>query len=210
MNILKTFRKPHFAVSLSLLVLSLSCSDSNKFNDKKQLSIEEYVEEHISLTNELLMFLNMESEISYKKIEKFPTSFDNIKEFELHLEDANFENSSKISVLFNKIQNNTKNFIHNSGVSNQENITDKITSEINHQINNNAKIYNLRSENGCRDEWEVANDRCNTTFYIAAATSAVVGAFTLGAAIGAGVAILNLAICKNNADDDYNECMGYS
>jgi len=82
----------------------------------------------------------------------------------LHLEDANFENSSKISVLFNKIQNNTKNFIHNSGVSNQENITDKITSEINHQINDNAKIYNLRSENDCRDEWKVANDRCNTTF----------------------------------------------
>jgi len=67
MNILKTFRKPHFAVSLSLLVLSLSCSDSNKFNDIKQLSIEEYVEEHISLTNELLDVLNMESEISYKK-----------------------------------------------------------------------------------------------------------------------------------------------
>ena len=127
------------------------------------------------------------------------------------LEDANIQQSDDISKLFIQMNNNNNNFANSNPHLKNLNYSE-IENMISVEIDNQLDQFQRKASGSCRDSWNTSYERCNRNFLISLAAVGISGFFTLGigTAIGAGAAILILALCKSDTDEDYMECMGYN
>ncbi|MBC8756151.1 hypothetical protein H2O64_15855 [Kordia sp. YSTF-M3] len=212
MNSLSTLRKPYLGFILSLLVLFSSCYNPNSNEELSFLTIEEFTEKHISLTNKIIEIYSKEDDINMEMLSKFPDKFDNVKEFTEFLQGANFSKSSEIAKIYLEIQNNTNNFVKDLVNLDQKEIISKINIEIHRQFDTKdlEETIAFTGKNGsCADAYIEARSRCARNYAIAVTAAGISAFFTIGigTAIGTAAAITVMALCYDDASNDHTSCL---
>ncbi len=217
MNLIKNFRKPCFAIVLASLTLFASCSqyDNEAIETPNlavltnNLNLANYLERHLQISAEITILLESENNIDTESLQY---AKENLKPEEIlgMLEDANIQQSDDISKLF--IQMNNNNNFANSNPHLKNLNYSEIENMISVEIDNQLDQFQRKASGSCRNSWNTSYERCNRNFLTSLAAVGISGFFTLGigTAIGAGAAILILALCKSDTDEDYMECMGYN
>ena len=75
--------------------------------------------------------------------------------------------------------------------------------------NYNNVINTTEARRSCYEQWQVAAGRCNRNFAIAGTGAVVAAGLTggLGGLITGGIAMANFWNCRQDALDDYNDCI---
>ena len=221
MKLIKNFRKSYLAIVLASLTLFTSCSQyDNEVNEipkstelanrENNLNLADYVKKHLQISNDITILLANENNID---IESLQSASDKLKPEEIlgMLNDANIQQAEVISELFIQMYYNTLDFtnsnpdLKNLNYSELENM---VTVEIDKQLD---EFYS-RSSGDCRENLDRAKARCGRNMAISLAVAGAVGIFSggVGYAFGAATAILVAGFCAEDANDDYNDCMGYN
>lgn len=211
MNILKTLRKPYFAMFLASLILFMSCNQDTLLEDTetKTQSLEEYLTKHIELTSKMIELKNSVDYDIVDKLTKLQNKSIDPGNLKLTLKKENIEISDKIFELQQKIIENTRILYNNPKYNslNQEEFTTLIKNEIVSQFEN--KQLFSRQSSSCLDTFNSANESCLKSFGASLATVGVVGLFTsfgVGSLIGGGIALIRFGECNKSAQADLADC----
>lgn len=216
MNILKTLRKPYFAMFLASLILFVSCNqDSLLENSEIQTqTLEEYIAKHIELTSKLVVLKNSVDYDVVDKLELLQNKSIETSNLKITLENESIYISDEIFELQQRLIENTR-ILHNNpeyNSLNEEDFTNLIKDAISSQFNYN-RIFakNARASDPCLDAFNSANGDCLLEFTLSAGTVGVVGLFTtfgVGTLIGGAVALIRFGECNKSAQADLADCRG--
>lgn len=208
MNILNYLRKPYTSFFLTFIILLVSCSKyEDNTNLEEALSLTEYAEKHISLTTQLVNYIDSDREaiISVLGTLNDKTSFNELEQI---LINTSIKDANNIAELMTEIQENTFQFIDsNPEIKNmqQDEIIRIISDEL--ILQNNDLNINSRS-NSCQSAYEAAGDVCEDNYIFSLAVVGVSAFFTfgIGTAIGTVGATIALANCLDNAFHTFIDC----
>lgn len=193
-------------VLLSLITISFSCTNDSI---NESYSVEGYVKDQISIGNEIMNIIQQEDQIDLSLLSN-NQELTTITEIIDYLNQANFENSSELSRLIVKANNNSTKFVelNPNFINNKSIIIENIFhSEIEKQVPTLSSL-SMRGD-PCEEDYNVAGERCERTYYFSLVASGIVGIFTggVGAATGTVIATINLANCLDYAFHDYTDCL---
>ncbi|TXD46675.1 hypothetical protein [Polaribacter sp. IC073] len=113
MNVLKTLRKPYFAMFLASLMLFASCSQDNISEDLVTQTLEEYFAKHIELTSKMAELKNSVDYDVIDKLTKLQNKSEKTSDLKLSLKNENIEIPDEIFDLQLKIIENTRILYNN-------------------------------------------------------------------------------------------------
>lgn len=212
MNILKTLRKPYFAMFLASLMLFVSCNQDSISEDLEiqTQTLDEYFAKHLELTSKMVELKNSVDYDVIGKLSKLQNKSVEASDLKLTLKNENIEISDEIFELQHKIIENTRILYNNPKYNslNQDEFLVLIKNEISNQFEK-KQIFLQKVADPCLDAFNNANEECLVDFAASAATVGVVGLFTtfgVGTLIGGGIALIRFGECNKSAQADLADC----
>lgn len=216
---MKKFRNPYLALILSFLVVNISCSEPNVYNSDNINSelLSETIKEHLLITKEVTKTFLEEVNVDFDELNNFPAYFKNTEELRKSLKKANFKNDEKISILFNKLNNNIENFllsIENIENYSQTDLVNLLVDEIDNQFESktvNRTNYFLKSD-PCLGALHKAEENCGENYAISVAVVIASSFITFGTTtvVGYVAATALLVKCSEDAASAYRNCSSQS
>jgi len=208
---LKTIRKPYLAFFLSSILLVVSCTNNTTGIEEnfEEYNLSTFITEQIEISKELSESLVNENNIDLEFLNEQTESFD-VNEIESILERANFNDSKRVTNLLSEMHANGQKLMQ----SNPE-YSELTENELNELIE--VEIYNQgdkailfqKSMGPCEDQKDTAEYRCERNWVISMATIIAVSVATFGTGyIASAVATGIFANCMNEAQSDYENCVG--
>jgi hypothetical protein len=211
MNILKTLRKPHFAMFLASLMLFVSCSQDKLSEDLEiqTQTLDEYFAKHIELTSEMAELKDSVDYDVVDKLTKLQNKSGETSDLEFSLKNENIEISDEIFELQLRIIENTRILYNNPKYNslNQEEFLSVIKGEISDQFENKQNFSQRTAS--CLGAFNTANRGCLRSFAASAATVGVIGLFTsfgVGSLIGGAIALVRFGECNESAQAVLSAC----
>lgn len=209
------FRNPYASLFLAFLVLIVSCSepfvnDNDKINTEQ---LSETIKEHLLITDEISEIFSEEKNIDFEKLNNFPAYFNSREELSNSLENANFKNEKKFSILIKKVSDNLENFLKSIEDIERYSKTDLenlLSREIKKQFvikTKNTSKYLLKG-GYCANALREASENCNENYAISMAVVVVSGfiSFGWGTVIGYGAANVIMIKCHDDSLSAYRAC----
>lgn len=224
MTILKILRKPYLATFLSLLILFVSCTPSNEFNNElttlNEVPLEKTIIKHIQISEKLSFLLEKEKDIDFEILDNMSKKLNNYDDLEKVLIKSNITEYKATSLLLKEMQENMNelvNYYVKKNKLNEEEITKIVTNEIDRLLKGEKTSDGLQTKSDncieeCARRWVIATDRCKRNWYISNGAVAVAGFFSLGigtligATAAGGVALLCQYDANSDRDDCYSNC----
>lgn len=207
-------RKNSYAsIILAILILFSSCSQHDIVGLEDTYtykSFEEYVYEHINLAEQLANALDEEKNIdtrSLLKAEKIIINFENLNK---QIKNAQIVNDKLITDILLEIHYNLIN-LYNYNKLNKNLDKDAFINKFNWEVSNYFKYkdkeFKLRGD--CETARDRGRDRCIAAYSVASLAIVATTWWTIGVGtvIGITAATVNLAICDENVNNDYSECI---
>ena len=203
---LNDFRKPYVACLLAILLMCISCKDTEITNDETY-DITKFMKKHLDISSELSTLIQNETNINYDMFLDMSTSVTE-SEFESTLKHASFNNSEKLSFLIHELHINVQEFLKinpNFLTLNEEQIRDLLETEFN-LLSLNKSL--AQKTNPCADRRATAKFRCERNWTISMGTIIILAMASGGTAyIASTVATGIFANCMREAQNDYEACM---
>lgn len=202
------FRNPYVSCVLAMLLLFTSCSQFE--NDIEEidssLSLKEYVEKHISLTNELYHLLQNQENVNITLFDDLPQNIE-FNQLKIIFENANLSNANLATEIIKKIDQNNNNFIKVNSDLRYSEIENIVTNEIEYQFLNTELLSSRQPT--CLEQYHIDKQRCLQNLLLATSVAGIVAVFSagIGGAVGIAAALTQNLICNGNADNDYNACI---
>ncbi|MEO9511407.1 MAG: hypothetical protein ABJN84_00145 [Flavobacteriaceae bacterium] len=206
MTIFNYFRKRYFSFLLSLLVLHISCNPSHEQDSliEEPLTIEQYVDNHVSLTFDLIEIFEGEDSIDFTKLET-EKQIQSFEELKIVLKEANVGAYESVIEVLRKIDFNNNNYLAANPNSNTSDINDMIEGK----LDKNTGVF-LKNPT-CESQRGDAGNGCAINAGVSFAVATVSAFFTLGigTVVGYTTAVLSTAACVGRANLQYDCCKGW-
>ena len=127
----------------------------------------------------------------------------------------NVQNSSELIAqiykgieLTNNFKKDNQDFYKNDEVTRKK-LLDEALEVSFANTNYNNVMNTTESRRSCYEQWQVAAGRCNRNFAIAGTGAVIAAGLTggFGGLIAGGIAMANFWNCRQDALDDYNDCI---